>query len=130
MDIALRVSKMIYARRLAVGAVILTKDDAMLYGWNGMPAGWDNNCEYHLEDGSLKTNPEVLHAEMNALSKLAKSTLSGRDATLYLTHSPCINCAKAVYQAGITTVYFKTDYRSDEGAEFLKKCGVVVEKIS
>jgi dCMP deaminase len=129
MDIALRVSKMSYARRLEVGAVILTKDDAMLYGWNGMPAGWDNNCEYHLEDGSLKTNPEVLHAERNALDKLTRCNMSGLGSTMYITHAPCLECAKSIYGSGISQVFYNVDYRSEDGIHFLRKCGVSIEKL-
>jgi len=77
----------------------------------------------------LKTKDEVLHAEMNAISKLAKSTLSGDDAVLFCTHNPCINCAKAIYQVGIRNVYYKNDYRLDEGIHFLKKAGVRTVKI-
>lgn len=121
------------AVKLQVGAIIVTQDDALLYGWNGTPSGrnggWDNNCEMALEDGSLKTYDYVLHAEQNAISKLAKSTLSGRDATLFLTHSPCINCAKSVYQSGITSVYYLEDYRCDDGVLFLRNCGVNIQKV-
>lgn len=77
----------------------------------------------------LMTKPEVLHSEMNALSKLAKSTLSGAGASLYLTHSPCIHCAKAVYQAGIKNVYYAEEYRSRAGIEFLHRCGINIQKV-
>lgn len=77
----------------------------------------------------LKTKDETLHAEMNAISKLAKSTLSGVGAVLFCTHNPCINCAKAIYQAGIREVYYKNDYRLDEGVHFLEKAGVKIIKI-
>lgn len=77
----------------------------------------------------LKTKDEVLHAEMNSISKLAKSTLSGVDAILFCTHNPCINCAKAIYQAGIREVYYKNDYRLDEGIHFLEKAGVKIKKV-
>lgn len=117
------------ARKLQVGAIIVTADDAILYGWNGTPTSWDNSCEQELEDGSLKTFDYVLHAEANAISKLAKSTLSGRGATLFLTHSPCIHCAKSVFQAGIESVYYLEEYRSRDGVLFLQQCGVNVQKI-
>lgn len=129
MSLADTTAKLSRAEKLKVGAVIVTTDDAILYGWNGQPAGWDNQCEFVLEDGSLETYPSVLHAEMNCLSKLAKSTLSGRGASLFLTHSPCINCAKAVYQSGIIQVYYRHDYRCTEGVQFLKWCGTEVLKI-
>jgi dCMP deaminase len=122
------------AVKLRVGAIIVTADDAIVYGWNGMPAKsktylWDNVCEYEIADGSLKTFDEVLHAEANALSKLAKSTLSGRSASIFCTHSPCINCAKMIYQAGITSMYYLEDYRCDSGVVFLQRCGVNISKV-
>ena len=102
-----------------------------------MPSGWDNNCEYEeiyeykLNDTiyELKTRPEVLHAETNAIAKLAKSTESGLNATLFVTHAPCLDCAKLVYQSGINSVYYRNIYRSGDGLKFLEKAGVQVEKI-
>lgn len=142
MDWAARTAKLSHARRLQVGAVIVKDDSVISYGYNGTPAGWDNNCEDELveyvssgygmamrEEKYLKTKPEVLHAEMNALMKLAKSSGSGKDATLFITHAPCIECAKGMYQAGITEVYYEEDYRDTIGIDFLKKCGIKIEKI-
>jgi dCMP deaminase len=83
-----------------------------------------------MEDGSLKTYDSVLHAESNSCAKLAKSTLSGKGASLFVTHSPCIHCAKLVYQAGITHVFYLEDYRSTDGVLFLQQCGVNIQKIS
>lgn len=77
----------------------------------------------------LKTKPEVLHAEMNSLMKLARSNESGLDASMFVTHSPCIECAKGIYQSGIKEVYYSNEYRDNAGIEFLRKCGVVVKKI-
>lgn len=77
----------------------------------------------------LKTKPEVLHAEMNALMKLARSSESGNNASLFVTHSPCIECAKGIYQSGIKTVYYKNEYRSTQGIDFLHKCNIEVNKI-
>lgn len=138
-DIAHRVAELSYARRLKVGAVIV-KDDVITYGYNGMPSGWDNDCEdetVELYSGFeaaihhtvLKTKPEVLHAESNAVSKMAKSTVSARDADMFITHSPCIDCAKMIFQAGVKRVFYSEDYRSDAGVEFLKKSGITVEKL-
>ena len=79
---------------------------------------------------NLKTKPEVLHAEMNCLMKLAKSTQSGDQATMFITHAPCIDCAKLIYQSGINAVYYRRDYRSDEGIKFLTKSGVSVVQLS
>lgn len=125
-DIAERVSKLSSARRLQVGAIVVRDDRIISIGYNGMPAGWDNNCEHLQEDGSLKTRPEVLHAEMNALMKLARSYESGLGADLFITHSPCMECAKGIYQAGINRVYYGTQYRSREGIQFLKQSNIEV----
>jgi dCMP deaminase len=130
MDWAKRVSQLSYARRLQVGAVIVKDDCVISYGYNGMPSGWDNNCEDETlyEDGSniLKTKPEVLHAESNAIAKLAKSNNSGLGSTIFITHGPCLECAKLIYQSGISTVYYDGDYRSDDGIKFLLRSGVEV----
>lgn len=117
------------AQRLHVGAIVVKDDRIISIGYNGMPSGWSNICEDTQEDGSLKTKPEVLHAEMNSLMKLAKSTESGDRASMFVTHAPCIECAKSIYQAGIKEVFYKEEYRSTSGIEFLKKCGITVEKI-
>ena len=127
-DIAERVSKLSSARRLQVGAIVVRDDRIISIGYNGMPAGWDNNCERLQEDGTLKTRPEVLHAEMNALMKLARSYESGLGADLFITHSPCMECAKGIYQAGINRVYYGTQYRSREGIQFLKQSNIEVIK--
>jgi dCMP deaminase len=122
-----------YARRLKVGAIIVKDDRIISIGYNGMPAGWDNVCEdeTRYEDGGvpLKTKPEVLHAESNAIAKLAKSSDSGNGADLFVTHSPCIECAKLIYQSGIRRVWYGKNYRDDAGIKFLEKSGVVVEQL-
>jgi dCMP deaminase len=117
------------AQRLHVGAIIVKEDRIISIGYNGMPAGWSNICEDVSEDGALKTKPEVLHAETNALAKLARSTESGNNATLFVTHSPCLECAKLIYQSGIGHVYYETNYREDIGIKFLEKSGVKVERL-
>ena len=131
------------ARRLKVGAIVVKDDRIISIGYNGMPAGWDNNCEYEdvgfsdalfgepqtLITHGLKTRSEVLHAEMNSLMKLAKSNESGNQASMFVTHAPCIECAKGIYQAGIKEVFYRSDYRSSDGVEFLKKCNINVEKL-
>jgi dCMP deaminase len=152
-----------HARRLHVGAIVVKNDRIISIGYNGMPAGWDNNCEdvewcsaggwldpeeieerwpyegtYLDADGNeikgryrLKTKPEVLHAERNALDKLAKQGgVGGVDASMFITHAPCLECAKSIYGSGIKEVFYAKDYRSEDGITFLKKCGVRVEKIS
>jgi dCMP deaminase len=133
MDWAERVADLSHARRLHVGAVIVKDDTVISYGYNGMPAGWDNNCEHTVlnPDGTneLKTNLEVLHAESNAIAKLAKNHNSGLDASIFVTHSPCLECAKLIYQAGIKNVYYRTHYRSNDGLDFLKKCQIEVLQV-
>ncbi len=133
MDWARRAAELSHARRLQVGAVIVKNDTVISYGYNGMPAGWDNNCEdeVYQQDGTagLKTKSEVLHAESNAIAKLAKSTNSGLDADLFVTHSPCLDCAKLIYQSGIRRVYFGQAYRDNAGIEFLEKSGIEVNKL-
>jgi len=135
MDWADRTAQLSHARRLQVGAVIVKDDSVISYGYNGMPAGWDNNCEYEViveEDDDytteLKTKPEVLHAESNAVAKLARSSQSGCDADIFITHAPCLDCAKLIYQSGISSVYYRNSYRDVAGVEFLEKSGVKVEQ--
>ena len=99
-----------------------------------MPSGWDNCCEEEVvhdygnraPETRLKTKPEVLHAESNAIAKLARSSESGEGASIFITHSPCIDCAKLIYQSGITTVYYKNEYRSTQGIDFLNQCNLEV----
>lgn len=135
MDVARRFAELSHARRLHVGAIVVKDDRIISIGYNGMPAGWDNDCEYehytlgNSNDFELKTRPEVLHAETNAISKLARSTESGDGADMFITHSPCLECAKLIYQSGIRRVYYGQAYRDDSGVRFLIKSGVQVEKI-
>ena len=131
MDLAQRISEMSYAKRLQVGCVIIKNQNVISFGWNGMPTGWDNNCEDEIqypdaEGITLKTKPEVTHAENNAIAKLAKSTESGDGAVLFVTHAPCLDCAKLVYQSGIRSVFYRSSYRDNFCIEFLQKCGVEV----
>ena len=133
MNIAQQVATMSQARRLQVGAIVVKDDRIISIGYNGMPSGWDNNCEdtiQHSDDTvTLQTKPEVLHAETNAIAKLAKSSDSGLGATLFVTHSPCLDCAKLVYQSGIGSVIYRNSYRSTSGVDFLQKSGVKVVKL-
>ena len=159
MDWADRCAELSHAKRLHVGAVIVKDDTVISYGYNGMPAGWDNNCEDQVWDKGaggwldpdeieakypyeewhegagrnvrygLKTKPEVLHAESNAIAKLAKSTNSGLGADLFVTHSPCLDCAKLIYQSGIRRVWYGANYRDNAGINFLQKSGVEVKQI-
>jgi dCMP deaminase len=122
-----------HARRLHVGAIVVKDDRIISIGYNGMPAGWDNNCEDKVWDKTgdyeLKTKPEVLHAERNALDKLAKGNEGGLGSTMFITHAPCLECAKSIYGAGISQVYYGQAYRDTSGVEFLNKCKVTVEQI-
>jgi dCMP deaminase len=159
MDWAKRLSELSHAQRLKVGAVIVKDDCVISYGYNGMPAGWDNNCEHKEWMSSdaggwlspeeiyerwpfeeftevqsvvrykLVTNQEVLHAESNAISKLARSHNSGSGADIFITHSPCLECAKLIYQSGISGVYYGQDYRDSSGINFLLRSGISVKKI-
>lgn len=129
MDVAERFAQLSSATRLQVGAIVVKDDRIISIGYNGMPSGWDNCCETHSGEGAnwkLTTKAEVLHAETNAIAKLAKSGESGLGATMFVTHAPCIDCAKLVYQSGIATVYYKNAYRSTQGLLFLEKSGVEV----
>ena len=124
-----------HARRLHVGAIVVKDDRIISIGYNGMPAGWDNDCEDQTydEDGfhiTLKTKPEVLHAETNAIAKLAKSNESGMGATMFITHAPCLDCAKLIYQSGISSVLYRNAYRDTSGIAFLEKSGIQVEQIN
>jgi len=125
MDVAERFAQLSSAKRLQVGAIVVKDDRIISIGYNGMPSGWDNCCE----DEHNKTKPEVLHAESNAIAKLARSPESGHGSTIFITHSPCIDCAKLIYQSGIATVYYKQDYRNTQGIEFLKKSDIEVVQV-
>lgn len=143
MDIAERFSQLSSARRLKVGSVIVKDHRIISIGYNGQPAGWDNNCEdkvyatsecdlskfpYSDEKGhyTLKTQSSVVHAEANAIMKLARDGESGQHSTLFCTHAPCIDCAKMIYGAGIGTVFYRNVYRDELGLEFLQRGGVTV----
>ena len=163
MDVAERFAQLSSAKRLQVGAIVVKDDRIISIGYNGMPAGWNNNCEdkdYMSSDAGgwldpdeilerwpfeetvvvandnesfettmryrLKTKSEVLHAETNAIAKLARSSDSGLGADIFITHAPCLDCAKLIYQSGIKRVLYRNAYRSTEGIEFLAKSGIEV----
>lgn len=131
------------AKRKKVGAIIVKDNRIISIGYNGTPSGWDNNCEDKIytspwqsefddienETYTLKTKPEVIHAEMNAISKLAKSTESGDGSSMFVTCAPCMECAKMIAQSGIKNVYYREAYRSTDGLEFLSKCNIYVENV-
>ena len=128
METAKIFAELSHARRLHVGAIVVKEDRIISIGYNGMPAGWDNNCEDTVND-ELKTKPEVLHAETNAIAKLARSNESGLDADIFITHAPCLDCAKLIYQSGIKRVWYGAEYRDSAGIDFLKRSGVKVENV-
>ncbi len=119
-------AKLSYCKRKKVGALIVKDRMIISDGYNGTPSGFENCCE----DESGKTHWYVLHAEANAILKLAGSTQSARDATLYLTLSPCKECSKLVLQAGIKKLVYTDDYSDNDGIEFLKNHGIEIVKIS
>lgn len=126
LKMALNWSKLSHCKRKQVGALIVK--DAMIIsdGYNGAPSGFDNCCE----DAENKTHWYVLHAEANAILKVAKSTNNLKGATLYLTMSPCKECSKLIIQAGITCVVYINSYKDISGVAFLKKAGVTVKQIN
>ena len=138
MKVAEIYSQLSSAKRLQVGAVIVKNDTIIGIGYNGMPSGWDNECEevvtsslpYLQGDGpTLKTKDEVIHAESNSICKVTKSTNSSEGADMFVTHAPCIHCAKLIHQSGIRKVFYRNTYRDDGGIKFLEKCGVEIEKV-
>jgi dCMP deaminase len=123
-----------HAIRKKVGALIVKNNTIIADGYNGTPAGFENECELAVnnEDGSFKeykTKWYVLHAESNALAKVAKSTQSCEGATLYITYSPCTDCSKLILQAGIKRVVYLEEYRDIAGLDFLRRAGIEVKKI-
>lgn len=114
-----------YCRRRQVGALLVKDKMIISDGYNGTPAGFENVCE----DENGITKPYVLHAEANAISKIAKSGNNSDGATLYVTASPCIECSKLIIQAGIKRVVYRDEYRLTDGVDLLRKAGIEVEKV-
>ena len=114
-----------YCKRRQVGALLVKDRMIISDGYNGTPSGFENICE----DENGVTKPYVLHAEANAITKVAKSGNSSQDATLYVTAAPCIECSKLIIQAGIKRVVYKDEYRLMDGVELLRKAGIEVEKV-
>tara|TARA_R100000152_G_C6779161_1_gene210509 strand:- start:2712 stop:3161 length:450 start_codon:yes stop_codon:yes gene_type:complete len=138
LDIAKNFSSLSKAIRRKVGCIIVKDGQIISNGFNGTPSGFDNSCEYLKEEKSpdinynpnnLTTKPEVLHAESNALMKLARSTNSSIGSTMYLTCSPCFDCAKLIIQSGIIRLVYIDDYRSEKGIELLRQTDIIIEKI-
>lgn len=114
-----------YCKRRQVGAILVKDKMIISDGFNGTPSGFENICE----DDSNLTKPYVLHAEANAITKVAKSNNSSEGSTLYVTSSPCLECSKLIIQAGITRVVFCDNYRVSDGIELLKRANIDVVKI-
>jgi len=123
MRMAEELAKLSYAERKKVGCLIVKETQIIAEGYNGTPTGFDNACEYYNYLDEIYTKPEVLHAESNAITKLARSTNSSSSSTLYVTLAPCFECAKLIIQAGIIRVVFKDMYRNN-GLSLLHKAGV------
>ena len=114
-----------YCQRRRVGALLVKEQAIISDGYNGTPSGFENICE----DENNRTKPYVLHAEANAITKVAKSNNSSQDATLYVTASPCIECAKLIIQSGIRRVVYCDQYHSEDGLELMKRVGIEVIRI-
>lgn len=129
MKTALLAARNSFAIRNKVGAVFVKDGRIISTGWNGQPQGFNNCCEEKLEDGSLKTLSTVIHAEANAICFCAKNGISLKDCDLYITLSPCINCALLLLQSGIKNVYYYDDYRDNSGIQLLNQKGIKCIKI-
>ena len=114
-----------YCKRRQVGALLVKDRMIISDGYNGTPSGFENVCE----DENGVTKPYVLHAEANAISKVAKSANSADGATLYVTASPCVECAKLIIQSGIRRVVYRDEYRLTDGIDLLRRAGIEVERI-
>jgi len=143
MDTAARFADLSSAVRLKVGAVVIKDNRIISIGYNGMPSGWTNECEHVVDVAKtdprydynnftkeLKTKDEVIHAEANAILKLARDGESGNGSSLFCTHAPCIDCAKLIHGAGINNVYYRNSYRDTRGLDFLSNCNIGVYNVS
>lgn len=137
MQTAINLANLSYAERRKVGCLIVNKGRILSMGYNGTVNGFDNSCEHVYFDErkgnttkgiTTVTKSEVVHAEMNALAKIAQSTESSNSADLYCTLSPCVECAKMIIQSGIKAVYYLEEYKNVEGIELLKRAGLICVK--
>jgi len=129
MNIANEISKLSHAKRKQVGAILVKNDCIIGEGYNGTPHGFDNTCETLNDENELVTKPEVLHAESNVISKLARSTNSSDGSTLYVTLSPCFECSKLIIQSGIIRLVFLEEYRDVSGLILLNKYGIKIKHL-
>ena len=125
MDIAVRASELSHGKRLQVGAVLVKDNNILSFGWNGTPPGFDNCCE--TDDNATK--PEVIHAEVNTLAKVARTTGNALNSTLYLTDSPCYDCCKLVIQSGVKRVVYLCEYRITDPIDFMRRAGIIVVQL-
>lgn len=123
MNVAAEIAELSYAERKKVGCVIVKDASIISMGYNGTPVGFDNKCEI-TENGELITRLEVLHAESNAIAKVAKSPNCSDGADLYVTLSPCFECSKLIIQSGIKRVFYREQYRTNDGIKLLEKAGI------
>ena len=124
-------SQLSAAVRKKVGCIIVKDGIIISDGYNGTPSGFDNSCEIRLDehdDAALLTKPEVLHAESNAITKLARSTQSSLGSTMYITINPCVECSKLIIQSGISRVVYKDFYKNNEGIKLLEKANIEINK--
>ena len=126
-EIARQYATLSKAKRKKVGCIIVKEGSIISDGYNGTPCGFDNKCEDVDYFNQMITRDEVLHAESNAITKLAKSTQSSLGSTMYITSSPCLHCAKLIIQSNIVRVVYGEFYKDDLGIKLLKKAGIVVE---
>jgi len=128
MRMAEELSKLSYAERKKVGCLIVKDTQIISEGYNGTPTGFDNSCEYLDYCHEMHTKPAVLHAESNAITKIARSTNSSSGSTLYVTMAPCFDCSKLIIQSGIERVVFKEKY-ANNGFSLLHKAGINISQI-
>jgi dCMP deaminase len=124
MQVAYQFAKLSYAERRQVGCILVKNEQVISFGYNGTPRGFDNTCEL-----DNTTKPEVLHAESNAITKVAQSTMGSGGAELYTTTAPCFSCSKIIIQSGISRVYYSETYRDMSGIELLEQANIEVIRI-
>lgn len=129
MEAAKVYSSLSHATRLKVGAVLVRDDRIISIGYNGMPSGGDNNCEFVTREGEVITKPGVVHAEMNVIAFAAKNGVATNGCSMVITDSPCYECSKLIIQSGIKKVYYDREYRLTDSLEFLKEYKVEVNKL-
>lgn len=125
MQVADMYGQLSYSKRSKVGCIIVKNDSIIAIGYNGTPAGDDNCCE----DENGNTKPTVIHAEINTLMKVAKSSESTIGSTMFITMSPCIECAKVILQSGIKDIYYRDEYRDTSGIQLLKRLGINIQQL-